>query len=908
MDTKEQMIIANGKVVTQDVTSCFYNYQTNRYEICFKNGKKYYYNYSSIEWLKNPEALSVSHHRIFYRQQLLTKIAMILRFRTPYEQYYLICFQDGTEKAYPGRELTVEKSGLIDDRSANILKYLNKLAVKIGIIGDDGENLLAKQYEKLKFVGENTVLANYLNPEIRKPCTYQVRDLIFPFGCNAGQYQAVLAAMGNQISVIEGPPGTGKTQTILNIIANLIVTGKTVQIVSYNNSAIANIREKLQQYGFDFIVAFLGNRDNKDNFIAEQPKCYPDLTHWREEKGRELLKEIQKYAVKMPEYYEKKAILAKLKLEQQQIDTEYHYFKDYNRDAGIDTVEIPCKIKSSAQKILSILESCQTASGQNRKIKWRTKVKLRVFCGKSISRLAECDNNSLIVALQNLYYIRKSMELKQEIEQISQYLAKPDIVEAEKAYRELSLRYFKYQLSLKYKSNTQRKQFSHEDLTRNIFDVTKEYPVVLSTTFSARSNVNDIDCFDYIIMDEASQVDVVTGALALSVAQNAVIVGDSKQLPNVISEKDRYLAEAVSQSYPIDDNYNYVEVSFLKSVSQLFPNVPKTLLKEHYRCHPKIINFCNQKFYEGELILMTDDVGEKDVLGVKTSVIGEHARGHINQRQVDIICNEILPSLKCRAEQIGIIAPYRDQVEALTKAVNNSKVDIATVHKFQGREKDVIILSTVDNKPTEFSDDPYLLNVAISRAKKRLILVAPEEAQGMDSNIGDLIAYIRYHRFEISDSHLYSIFDYLYSQYDEQRRAYLKKHRTISEYDSENLMFALICDVLKEQGYNNYGVICRHPLKMLIRNKNLLTEEELRYVQHNSTHLDFLIYSKISKMPVLAIEVDGYWFHKAGTRQDERDQMKNRILEKYGVPYLRFKTNGSGEKEILIQKLHELLS
>ena len=121
-------------------------------------------------------------------------------------------------------------------------------------------------------------------------------------------------------------------------------------------------------------------------------------------------------------------------------------------------------------------------------------------------------------------------------------------------------------------------------------------------------------------------------------------------------------------------------------------------------------------------------------------------------------------------------------------------------------------------------------------------------------------------------------------------------------------MFALICDVLKEQNYNNFGVICRHPLKMLIRNKNLLTEEEFRYVQHNSTHLDFLIYSKISKMPVLAIEVDGYWYHKAGTRQDERDQMKNRILEKYGVPYLRFKTNGSGEKEILIQKLHELLS
>ena len=46
------------------------------------------------------------------------------------------------------------------------------------------------------------------------------------------------------------------------------------------------------------------------------------------------------------------------------------------------------------------------------------------------------------------------------------------------------------------------------------------------------------------------------------------------------------------------------------------PNVTQVMLREHYRCHPKIINFCNQKFYRGELIIMTKDEGEKDVLSV----------------------------------------------------------------------------------------------------------------------------------------------------------------------------------------------------------------------------------------------------------------------------------------------------
>lgn len=71
-------------------------------------------------------------------------------------------------------------------------------------------------------------------------------DLIYPFGCNASQKIAVSNAFENQISVIQGPPGTGKTQTILNIIANIVRQGKTVMVVSNNNSATANVLEKLE--------------------------------------------------------------------------------------------------------------------------------------------------------------------------------------------------------------------------------------------------------------------------------------------------------------------------------------------------------------------------------------------------------------------------------------------------------------------------------------------------------------------------------------------------------------------------------------------------------------------------------------------------------------------------------------
>lgn len=86
-----------------------------------------------------------------------------------------------------------------------------------------------------------------------------------------------------------------------------------------------------------------------------------------------------------------------------------------------------------------------------------------------------------------------------------------------------------------------------------------------------------------------------------------------------------------------------------------------------------------------------------------------------------------------------------------------------------------------------------------------------------------------------------------------------------------------------------------------------MTAEEERFVKTGLSHLDFLIYNKVTKKPVLAIEVDGYWFHKKGTKQAECDTLKDHILEVYQIPLIRFTTNGSGEKEKLSNKLDAVL-
>jgi hypothetical protein len=196
-----------------------------------------------------------------------------------------------------------------------------------------------------------------------------------------------------------------------------------------------------------------------------------------------------------------------------------------------------------------------------------------------------------------------------------------------------------------------------------------------------------------------------------------------------------------------------------------------------------------------------------------------------------------------------------------------------------------------------------MLNVAVSRAKKRLCLVVSGNEQPSDSNIGDLISYIEYNNFKIIKSETRSVFDLLYRQYTDARISFLKKYPN-SVHVSETLMYDAIVDILKRYPSLSLDIISHKPLCTLIRDFKLLNDAEYKYVTNPATHLDFLIYNKISKMPVLAIEVDGFSYHKPETKQHNRDEIKNRILELYGIPLLRFPTNGSEE----CMKIEQFLS
>lgn len=598
--------------------------------------------------------------------------------------------------------------------------------------------------------------------------------------------------------------------------------------------------------------------------------------------------------------------LAALTAERDALQKEYAHFTDYCQTVSVSKPVISFSSSVSASKILAFLAEYEYLSNHHLSFGWFKRLIFKFTYGLKRFPFHRTPAETVAPYCQNLYYLRRLAEIEKQVAALQSSLEDSDFGEKMKRYSALSMRLFRSYLAEKYR-NRQRPYYQKGDLKSKSNAFVRDYPVILSTAYSLRNSLSDSFIYDYVIIDEASQVDLVTGALALSCARKAVIVGDRKQLPNVVSREQKEQTDRIFAQYRLPEAYRYSAHSLLSSVALVFSHAPRTLLKEHYRCHPEIIGFCNQRFYQNELLILTQPACDRQPLIVYRTAPGNHARDHVNQRQIDVITNEVFPQQGLNPDDgsVGIVTPYRNQANALQAVFRNTAVQADTADKFQGQEKKIIIFSTVDNQIGEFASDPNRLNVAVSRAVEQLIVVTDGNENDSVSPIHDLIGYIQYHNHKTVNSEIHSVFDYLYRNYADERTRILRKYGQVSEIDSENLMYALIRDVLKENGFSSYDVVLHVPLRMIISDLTKLNARELSLATNRFTHVDFLIFSRLTHQPLLVVEVDGFSYHKQ-EKQQERDRTKDEILKKYSVPILRFSTVGSGEKEQLILALKRL--
>ena len=843
----------------------------NLYLIEFKNGKTYHYNEKDVQMYKLDDIfIPQDNHSIYAEGKKLFNVDKILC----YGDKVKVIFKNSSKwQVYNRKDIEIKN----ELEAKKVLCYLKETAEFLSSIGSEKEKAIAettlKRLKSINFPENNTALYNYLTGEEGWSKQDNNETLIFPFGLNTSQLEATKKAFISQISIIEGPPGTGKTQTILNIIANAVMKNKTVAVVAGSNKATINVKEKLDSHGVSFFTAqFAREREENDKeengkkedngkeekndkksgidyFIENQDGEYPDMSGWKltEQQKREQEQQIRKLVNELKNMLKKKERTAIIKQELSWLDTEAEHYKTYLKELQVEYEEHLKKqgdifYKFTTDKIVSFWLEYENFIEQDQRFGFWFKFKNIFNYGIFNWSIYKLEPVQIMRLLHVSYYDVKRAELEDELNLLEQELENYQVIdetpigfeEQIKVLSSMSMSSFKDYLFDRYK-NAVRQKFKKDDLKKQPNKFTSEYPLILSTTNSLRTILGEGYLYDFVIIDEASQVDLITGVLALSCAKQVIIVGDLKQLPNVVASKYQGKLDKIFKKYGLLDVYNYTNKSILASVKERWENVKSTLLREHYRCHPKIIDFCNKKFYDNKLIIMTKDNNEQDVLTAYRTVEGNHARSidehkktrTINRRQIDVIEKEIISSLIEKGitlEDIGIISPYNDQKEEIEKNehLKNNIFAVDTVHKFQGREVDIVILTTVDNIIREFVDDPNLINVAVSRAVKEFhIIVSAEEHK--NTHIGDLIDYIKYNNYEIIDSEIRSVFDLLYKQHDAKRK---ELYPNSEERIAEDIAYDLISEIIKEM-FSGYSLdITRHySLRLLIKDTDKLTDK-----------------------------------------------------------------------------------
>jgi hypothetical protein len=247
---KEQIVLIKGVDKTNDI-SFIKRDLSKGYIVKFKgNDKVFIYSFHNVQVLDKPINIDLSKTTIYHNNTRFSNVKRAMKFNNIIVK---IIFENDKQSVYHINELKFLNKFTNKSVDKDVFNYLKKLASIVSVKVED-KALLAEQIEKVD-INEDTVLYDYILKKTPIKSKGYPR-YIFPFGINISQSIAVKNAFTSNISIIEGPPGTGKTQTILNIIANAIVNNKTVAVVSNNNAATENVLDKLKRTILIFLRPF----------------------------------------------------------------------------------------------------------------------------------------------------------------------------------------------------------------------------------------------------------------------------------------------------------------------------------------------------------------------------------------------------------------------------------------------------------------------------------------------------------------------------------------------------------------------------------------------------------------------------------------------------------------------------
>ena len=657
---------------------------------------------------------------------------------------------------------------------------------------------------------------------------------------NLDQLLVIHNGLKYPVLYVQGPPGSGKTNTILNTVVTAFFNNKTVLISSYNNHPVDEIYQKLSHLKY------------KGDDIP-----FPIIRLGNSEKLKDAIKQIR--------------LLFKITSSMQVFDSSLNRKKTYEEH----------KTKALSD-LLRKYEEKLDLSERKEMIK---------------TMLSSSSNLPFLANLQGEQLVNVNNTLK-EIGEITDDDIKPlishDRLELFKFLNFTSAKFIKRLSEPKYEELTdiiftkdlneavrQLNQYLSND--ENFQKFLKIFPVVATTNISAHRLGEPKQYFDMVIMDEASQCNTAVALVPIIRGEQLLLVGDPQQLKPVIllDERNNLI---LKKRYNITDEYDYRN----KSVYQTFLSADavsdEVLLSYHYRCHPKIIGFNNKKYYNNKLNIRSSD-NEKHPL----EFIECHSKDTTLKNTSESEAKEIVHYVKTHPNKtIAVITPFVNQRNEIQEELNQSgiaNVDCGTVHAFQGDEKQEIIFSLALTDKTHektyswLKNNKELINVATSRAKEKLVIIGDMEQLNRLHHPGD-------------DDDLFELCNYVSSngittiteRAPESRALGIKPYSTETETAFlETLNHAINAMMITK---TKYVVKKEVPISQVFNSSNQVND--LFY----TGRFDYIVYERDGKewLPVFAIELDGNE-HTTDLRVIERDKKKQQICDEHNFQLIRVPNN-----------------
>ena len=657
---------------------------------------------------------------------------------------------------------------------------------------------------------------------------------------NLDQLLAVNNAMKYPLAYVQGPPGTGKTNTIINTITTAFFNDRMVLFASYNNHPIDSVFDRLCEmkttYGtrIPFPIIRLGNVEKVEQALGYMRRIYEETINIK---------------ILEPNLARNK------RLETQKLNELSQMLKQYEERLELDEKETAIKeLADTQQRHLAFYTDLFGRQIEN--VNKRQNELKNISLQDALSLLPQDDK-----FLLNYLYYASARCIKRLDEPKNKELK--DIILSDKEGRVEAFN--------KYLSND-----------KNVDQFLRIFPIVATTCISAHKIGTPKQYFDMVIIDEASQCNTAMSLVPIIRGANLMLVGDPQQLNPVITLNPQ-TNEALKKMYYVTDEYDYIKNSIYKTYLACDAVSYETLLSHHYRCHKDIIEFSNKKYYHKKLKVDSSIQSEQPLVLVdipKSTTSVRNASPIEAEEIVKYAANH-------KDKSIGIITPFVNQRECIQEMLDErglGNVTCGTVHAFQGDEKDVVLFSLAITEQTGeksynwLKNNKELINVAVSRAKEKLII------------IGDMENVKKLHELHPEEKDdLYELVDYVRTngqstitpRNTNSRALGVKPYSTQTEEAFlENLSHAL------ENILNGNG---RCSIKKEVPVKQVFGETFSHVDFFYRGQFDFVVYQRNyarQEIPILAIELDGKE-HMEDEAVKARDQKKNQICKEHNFELIR---------------------